>query len=184
MKRTESLDQWSARLDARAERHETTPHYVYRAFDSVGILLYIGCTINVKSRMSSHRTNSAWVPYADTIGVTEYPSRSEARAAEALAIETEGAAFNSTRTDIARTQANRNAARRALWARGDFAPAMPDMENWDAEYDAYAELSDGWDRRCWEMRKRLKATTHPYLTEAERLASYRAMRADSLRAAS
>lgn len=112
-RRDESIGEWSARIEANAERLEASPHYVYRAFDSYGHLLYVGCTVNVKQRMSAHGSQSKWFRFAETIAVNDYPSRSEARKVEAHAIATEGSYFNATQADIQRTQANRIASQRA-----------------------------------------------------------------------
>ena len=73
--------------------------YVYRAFDSYGHLLYIGCTYNLTERLRQHRRASAWHPYAETIGIAgPYPYK-EALRREYAAIETEGSYFNTTPSD-------------------------------------------------------------------------------------
>lgn len=45
-------------------RDEETPHYVYRCYDANGLLLYIGCTADVETRMELHRSQHAtWMIY-------------------------------------------------------------------------------------------------------------------------
>lgn len=42
-------------------------HFVYRAYDSVGRILYVGCTGKPNQRYANHRATSAWFPYATSI---------------------------------------------------------------------------------------------------------------------
>lgn len=167
-----SVEQWR-RLNA-------ADTYVYRAFDGHGLLLYVGCTVNVDSRLSTHRTQSPWFRFAETIGTEVHPSRGEALAAEAAAIETEGSYFNASKADIGATQANRNAARRLLGAGGHFPPhctwAILDSP---ALYAVHELASEAYRLAHERMRARLKASSHPYLTDADRLARYRAAREDA-----
>lgn len=74
------------------ERHE---HYVYRLLDAKGRTLYIGCSMNLKLRMSEHRRNGRFghllVDYV-TIGPFNYQ---DARRAEAVLILNEKPPYNS-----------------------------------------------------------------------------------------
>lgn len=181
MKRGESLAEWMARTDARYERLAATEHYVYRAWDESGLLLYIGCSVNVQRRMSGHRSGSMWARFAETITVDgPYPTKAEGRAAEHAAIESEGSFFAATRGDTKRTQANLIAAYRALDAIGIREPKCTQemldddalFDTHHAEYVAYRELVD-------EFRAALKAGAFPYLTDGDRLDNYLAARVEA-----
>lgn len=39
-------------------------HFVYRAFDADGRLLYVGCTIRPTKRFNEHKGQSRWFPFA------------------------------------------------------------------------------------------------------------------------
>lgn len=177
MKRGESFEDWIARCDAREARLQSSGHVVYRAFDEFGLLLYIGCTVNLEQRMSRHRSLSKWALFADDITVVEYVGKDAARAAEKAAIDTEGSFFNCTQADVQRTQANRVAATRSLAALGIHRPdcsldVLADerlCEIHAVEDSAYRELHD-------ELRAALKAGAFPYLTDEDRLDNYLAAR--------
>ena len=94
MRPGETLAEWWDRTEAQAAALEVRTHYVYRAFDAVGHLLYIGCTVNPSGRMTQHRRSSEWWEFVSRLEVQTFSSRSEARAAEEQAINTEGAYFN------------------------------------------------------------------------------------------
>lgn len=36
------------------------PHFVYRCSNAAGELLYIGCTVDLRARLSAHRNRSDW----------------------------------------------------------------------------------------------------------------------------
>ena len=61
------------------------PHAVYRHFDDVGQLLYVGCSMNVFARTLSHKDKS-WFHDIVTITVEWFPSVIEASQEEARAI--------------------------------------------------------------------------------------------------
>jgi len=44
------------------QRFEAADHYLYRAFAADGQLLYVGRSLNVESRFSTHRNSSPWHP--------------------------------------------------------------------------------------------------------------------------
>lgn len=67
----------------RVWRHR--PHFIYRAFDAEGNLLYIGRTWKPWVRMDAHRRTSPWFPLAarvdwEFVGGYEDAKRVEARA--------------------------------------------------------------------------------------------------------
>lgn len=94
IRRGESMAAWALRMDENARQLEARTHYVYRAFDADGRLLYIGCTVDLAKRMSQHRKSAEWWEFVAELTTHSYPSRSTARAAEELAIHSEGAYFN------------------------------------------------------------------------------------------
>jgi hypothetical protein len=98
---------WERTREERRARLEQRTHHVYRVWDDLGLLLYIGCTVDLGKRMTQHRKNSAWWPHLDDMRLDAYHTRSDALAAEFLAIESEGSYFNFTRDDIYRIQARR-----------------------------------------------------------------------------
>lgn len=70
---------------------------LYRLYDALGALLYVGITGNLQSRMSDHQKRSWW-PSVASRAVTLYASRSEAAAAELAAIQDEHPLHNVTGT--------------------------------------------------------------------------------------
>lgn len=180
----ESIAQWMERIEEHAERLEVAPHYVYRAFDSYGHLLYIGCTNDVKRRMATHKSQAPWHRFAETLGTTSFDTRTAARSAEKLAIDSEASYFNSTQADINRTQASINAAKRALWSRDWYEPRETEIdprEDWEA-FSAAIDAAEP-DRRAWRRaldreRERLRGA-YPFMTDRDRLDRYLAAREDA-----
>ena len=160
----------------------SAPHYVYRTFDSYGLLLYVGCTNNPTQRLATHCGQAPWFRFAETIAVAGPWDRREALDRERTAIETEGTYFNSSFAYISLTQANRIAARKVLRARGCYYPDL-DLHWYDAGDVAYVEQveieSAAWDRARARESARLKESTHPYMTNADRLGRYLAARGDA-----
>lgn len=76
-------------------------HWVYRAWDADGRLLYIGCTKNLKQRRAAHATgtDSDWYPFATRFRAYGPYTYETARAIERQAIETEESYFNGTSED-------------------------------------------------------------------------------------
>lgn len=65
------------------------PTYVYRCYDSVGTLLYIGCTNQPIQRVETHRRTSWWGDRFDHVRYTVFPNREKALAVENAAIYAE-----------------------------------------------------------------------------------------------
>ena len=63
---------------------ETT--YVYRLFDSLDELLYVGMTVDVTRRVAHHRSVQAWGDQIVRTQSDAYPDRKIARAAEKVAV--------------------------------------------------------------------------------------------------
>ncbi|WP_148046210.1 GIY-YIG nuclease family protein [Nocardioides marmoriginsengisoli] len=181
-RRREPLAERNARLEAQHARLAVAPHYVYRAFDEFGVLLYIGCTVDIHSRLNAHRGSSPWRRFMARFETEPFAGLAAARAAESAAILAEVPLFNSTSADIARTQANRNEARRRL---GDIGIYSPQFDVNDSNVETFAE-SDEWATYCAEssayqdlvndVRAELKAGDCPYLTPEDRLALYMEIR--------
>ncbi len=157
------------------------PNYVYRAWDSYGLLLYIGCSVNPEKRMSGHN-RADWYRYAETVSIVGPWDFAEARRRETEAINTEASYFNVTQAQADEKKRCIGAAKRALYARNDYPPIL-DVDRYheerDTYWDEYDVLRSGWDRRKDQMQARLKASTHPYMNEAERRGRYLAARHDA-----
>lgn len=69
-------------------------HFVYRAFDADGQLLYIGCTLNPIKRLSEHRQHSAWHRYMKRLTFVGPYNYETARQVEYDAIEGERSLYN------------------------------------------------------------------------------------------
>lgn len=67
---------------------------VYRVYDIVDVLLYVGCSVNVEARMAQHADTAPWFPFMDRIERTDYATVAEAQDAEAAAIYTEHPRWN------------------------------------------------------------------------------------------
>lgn len=67
---------------------------VYRFFDSVGELLYVGMSRTPMARFSEHILESFWFEDIRTITIAWYPDREAATLAEANAIASERPAWN------------------------------------------------------------------------------------------
>lgn len=166
--------EWRARVAEKNARIARSPHFVYRAFDEFGILLYIGCTLNVKNRMGSH-ADKPWRPFMARLVVSDaYPNLADGRRAEAEAIASERAVFNATQDDNNRTLENSRAAFRHLAAAGIKYPSRhynddQSRETHRVEVAAYRALHAS-------LRAELKAGDFPYLTNEDRLENYLAAR--------
>ena len=75
-------------------------HVLYRMFDVAGQLLYVGITVSVEARMTSHRGLQPWWPSVATIRLEHFPDRASVDRAELEAIRTEAPLHNvARRTD-------------------------------------------------------------------------------------
>lgn len=72
------------------------PHWLYRAFDADGELLYIGCSLNPTARIDHHAITKVWWELVRTITLETFPTKAEARAAEAAAVKAERPLYNVT----------------------------------------------------------------------------------------
>ena len=67
---------------------------LYRAYSGKGELLYVGISLSVFTRLSGHKSSSAWFDSLSEITVEWYPDRGAAADAEEKAIHTEYPIFN------------------------------------------------------------------------------------------
>jgi predicted GIY-YIG superfamily endonuclease len=65
------------------------PHGLYRFFDHEGVLLYVGITVNLPTRLASHADEKPWWTNVARMTVEYHPSRDLVLDAERLAIATE-----------------------------------------------------------------------------------------------
>lgn len=148
----------------------TVPTYVYRTFDDLGLLLYVGCSKDVAKRLTQHRTYARWVPYMKDVTIEEFPSRDDALAAEASAIRSERPFFNAQPEHTALVQANRVKSMQAvsdLLAR--LGVTEPDM----------TEDNDPWWEAIYAAREAVSVLIgekFPTVTDETRLAVYLAAR--------
>lgn len=78
----------------RSATSDHQPTQLYRAFDADDVLLYVGISLNVVTRMKQHLKDSSWFLKLRRLEVELFGSRAEALAAEAVAIRTERPLFN------------------------------------------------------------------------------------------
>ncbi len=81
----------SQRLVVRTRKRQTrdVPHALYRFYDEQDRLLYVGISLTLIIRMSSHRATKNWWRDVSRVRVQHYPNRDAATAAEAIAIRGE-----------------------------------------------------------------------------------------------
>lgn len=65
------------------------PNFVYRCYDAAGVLLYVGCSVEPVTRVSSHRINSWWGDRLHSVRYTVFPTREKALEVERRTIFTE-----------------------------------------------------------------------------------------------
>jgi hypothetical protein len=67
---------------------------VYRLYDADDILLYVGASTRPQTRFKQHSYDKTWWPDVQRNSVTWYPTKQDAFAAEAAAIEDEDPKYN------------------------------------------------------------------------------------------
>lgn len=65
---------------------DSRPSYVYRHYDGDGRLLYVGCTVDPKTRQLGHQQSSWWFNQSAKVRMTIYPNRLHALRVEREAI--------------------------------------------------------------------------------------------------
>jgi predicted GIY-YIG superfamily endonuclease len=67
---------------------------LYRQYDKDGKLLYVGVSINARTRHVQHKSTSFWIDEVATITIEKHPDRETALAAEKSAISSEKPVYN------------------------------------------------------------------------------------------
>lgn len=67
---------------------------LYRHFDAMGVLLYVGISEDPEGRTRTHARTATWAQYASRMTADWYDTREEAERAERVAIVTEKPIFN------------------------------------------------------------------------------------------
>lgn len=67
---------------------------VYRCFDKNGILLYVGSTINIQTRLERHKHKSLWYRKVETIKLKHFANKQKAYAEEIRACMEESPKLN------------------------------------------------------------------------------------------
>lgn len=80
--------------DYRSPEHRE--HFVYRAFDEAGQLLYVGCTMRPKKRWAEHNHDGVWAHLARSFRMAGPYNYKTARAIERNALATENPRFGCT----------------------------------------------------------------------------------------
>lgn len=71
-----------------------TPHQVYRYFDKYGVLLYVGCSLNARTRLAGHRARAEWFDQIARMTIEDFPSKEDGLNAERAAIRSENPKYN------------------------------------------------------------------------------------------
>lgn len=151
---------------------QDTPHRLYRFFGEGGVLLYIGITDDLPTRLSSHRREKSWWREWRGITATPYPSRQALEAAEIEAIKAEKPLYNVTHnrprptvpSRPARPSHPRRPVRQLIIAHSVPAVAAPALWyerhcHWDGERHGTPHQSD-----CTHALRCLNATGHCHFT--------------------
>lgn len=75
-------------------RRKSGPYYVYRVFDAVGQLIYIGCTNDLFRRLAQQEELAWWAPQAVKVKASVHANYEAGLAAERKAIQTEHPRWN------------------------------------------------------------------------------------------
>lgn len=80
---------------------ENSPHALYRFYDEVGVLLYVGITADPGARFKQHRGDKAWWTQVVNIRIEKFPTRAAVLAAERTAIREERPLWNVVHNEAA-----------------------------------------------------------------------------------
>ena len=123
-----------------------TKFTVYRLYACDGSLLYVGCTIDLGKRITTHRGRKPWFDEVASITVRHYPDKESALQAETEAIDVEKPRYNLTR------YGDRSETGRRAWATRRRA---------EAEREAAAVSHRRGERcereNCWQCDQREQA---------------------------
>lgn len=82
------------RNSASAAALANKPHALYRFYDRADVLLYVGISVNLPTRINKHRATKQWWAEIDHITIEHFPTRPEVLAAETQAIKDEQPLYN------------------------------------------------------------------------------------------
>lgn len=142
-------------------------HFIYRAFDEFGQLLYIGCTKDPSRRWTQHRAEggpSTWVQYARDFKMVGPFPKTDAFAREAAAIEAEQPAFNALSAH--RRSQGANYRRKAALLRA-LRTRRPDLFEGEHDSGAFTEFQVQYERI-----QKLADALIPVIGAKERHAAY------------
>lgn len=88
------------RVSAASLQLNDRPHALYRFYDRTDVLLYVGITVDLPTRIKQHLSGKPWWSQVANMRVEHYPTRAEALEAERVAIETEGPLYNDQHNQI------------------------------------------------------------------------------------
>ena len=74
-------------------------HYVYKHYDNLDNLIYVGETKNPDMRRYNHRSNSYWMSMSAKEDVEEFKSKDDALEYEKMCIKAESPLFNTVYND-------------------------------------------------------------------------------------
>lgn len=126
--------------------------YLYRFFDGVDRLLYVGIARDLGSRFASHRRGSAWWSEATRGTTVVYPSRVAAELAEAIAILAERPIYNASRPSQTRVETLHELA----------VSNETDVSQLVAEIERLRELTGAQTIRLAKMQGNLDAAREAY----------------------
>lgn len=84
-------------LNKAQRRISGLKHDVHKAYNTDGVLLYVGISVNVFKRLKEHKQYAEWHPHSSRIDVVQYRNRDAARAEEARCIRSDNPLYNRTR---------------------------------------------------------------------------------------
>ena len=73
---------------------DSRPHVLYRFFDDLDVLLYVGITVHLPTRLADHEEGKPWWPEVARMTAEPYPDRPAVLAAEKMAIQSERPKYN------------------------------------------------------------------------------------------
>lgn len=76
------------------------PHTLYRVYGTHGELLYVGITVDPKTRLAHHRRQKPWWPDVARVVEEVHPDRTAALAAETVTIAFENPLHNIRKRQI------------------------------------------------------------------------------------
>lgn len=78
----------------------TSAHALYRFYDRTDVLLYVGITVDLPTRMKNHRKGKPWWTAVAHVKVEQYETREQALAAEREAIKNEHPLYNDQHNEV------------------------------------------------------------------------------------